>query len=310
VFVSDDAPMFGTSPISGGSVDLIIGYHQTTAEKSERLSLIEGAFLHIGNVNISSSHLGSLQLCVDGNRIHQCFDENLAPIRSMILGTCDEGPYSFCAWIGNVPHNLIASDGMTRFKIESSYSFIDILSPAPSPSTCSFTGSTLLKQIQGSASGFATAISIGISVSDQFCDSIILVMESVSSSARDIHQAGGGNTTRTILVSIGAFVLLIVVGSAMIVVFRRQTALVTGSKTPPSNSPDGNIISQGTGNSPIKLTSERGQLSTQATGNSPEPETGINDQVTVCGPFLMEGNELWDVETPSESLHGERYDQE
>jgi hypothetical protein len=269
VMVTDDAPLFGTHPISRGPISLIIGYHRTTGEKSEPLSSIDSAFLHVGNVNISDSDLELFRFCVEGNWIHLCFDESLAPIRSVILGTCGEGSYSFPASIGNVSRNLIASDGRAHFGIESTYSFIDVLSFPPSPSQRK-------------------------SASYQFCDSIIvatssvILVESVSPSARGVHRSGGANAARTTLVVIGAVVLVAVAGGVIVVAFRRQAALLTDSEVTTASSGTGRIPCPGSGNGLISLDPESGDWPVSPTGDQPESEIWSNNPVTVRDSGLAE----------------------
>jgi hypothetical protein len=122
--VTDDAPLFGTHPIDNGS-SVIIGYRQTTAAESEQVSSVHSAFLHVGQVNVSDSLLGSFRFCVERTEFRYCFDEALGPVRSVMLSAGGEGPYSSPAWIGNISRPLIASDGRTTFSI---CSFADVLS--------------------------------------------------------------------------------------------------------------------------------------------------------------------------------------
>jgi hypothetical protein len=62
VIITDNVPLFGTHPVMR-SGDLIIGYHETTPEGSEQLPSIDGAFLHVGHVNVSDSDLGLFRFC-------------------------------------------------------------------------------------------------------------------------------------------------------------------------------------------------------------------------------------------------------
>jgi hypothetical protein len=195
--VTDNAPLFGTSPINSQASDLVIGYHQSTTENSERFLPVNGAFLHVGHVNISDSLLALFRFCIKRIGFGHCFNESLGPIRSVILSTGGEGPYSFPAWIGNVSGDLIASDGRETFSIDSNYSFVDVLSFPPSPS-CYFTRSAPV------------------------LDSITLLKKSIAFSADVFGPAEGDAATRIILIAIACFVLLLIIGAIVLVLFRRR----------------------------------------------------------------------------------------
>jgi hypothetical protein len=166
--ITDRAPLFGSSPVNSGSAVFIIGYRQTTRAESEQVSSINGTFLHVGHVDVSDSSLGLFRFCVERIGFRYCFDESLGPIRSVLLSTGGEGPYSFPAWIGTVSRDLIASDGRTNFSIDAKYSFVDVLSFPFSPTTCFFTDSAPLEHTALAISGknpnviatFTVAISV------------------------------------------------------------------------------------------------------------------------------------------------------
>jgi hypothetical protein len=131
--VADGAPVFGTTPINNGSAILVIGYHRNTTAESEPSLRNNGAFLHIGDVRAPDSLLGTFRFCVDGVEFRFCFDQSLGTIRSVIVGTGIGGQYRFPAWIGDISRDLIASDGRTRFSVDSAYSFVDgLFNPAQS----------------------------------------------------------------------------------------------------------------------------------------------------------------------------------
>jgi hypothetical protein len=205
LIITDGAPLFGISPISDGSAVLVIGYRQTTAEKSEQVSSIDGSFLHVGHVNVPDSPLGSFGFCVRRKGFGQCFDERLGPIRSVILSTGGEGPYWFPASIGNISRDLIASDGRTRFSIDSNYSFIDVLSFAPSPTTCFFTGTKPLSQ--------------------EMHDSCPLAKSFKPTTTGTVPQTEPSGETTTILWSVGIVIFLGIVAALIIVAWRRRAVV-------------------------------------------------------------------------------------
>jgi hypothetical protein len=146
VVITDNAPLFGTNSVMG-SGDLIIGYHETTDERSEQLPAFDGAFLHVGHVNVSDSDLGLFRFCVESVEIRHCFDDDVGPIRSAILSARHNGSYSFPSSIGHISRNLIASDGRTVFSVNAPYSFIDVLSFSSNLWTCYFTRSSPLEHV-------------------------------------------------------------------------------------------------------------------------------------------------------------------
>jgi hypothetical protein len=186
--VTNDAPLFGTSPVSYGSVELIIGYRQPTPAEIEPLGSINGKFLHVGNISVSDARLGLFRFCVKRTGFSHYFDESSAPIQSVILSTHGEGPYSFPASIGNVSRDLISSDGRISSRLDTNYSFIDVLSFPPDPTSCYFTDSRFpisregkkLITTPGAVLSAFWGASMGRGSSDRFSDVTILSLSSMA----------------------------------------------------------------------------------------------------------------------------------
>jgi hypothetical protein len=136
-FIANNAPLFETSPSSEDWFDLMIGYRQVTTVQSERLSSLSGPFVHIGNINVSASESDSFGLCIRRNGHERCFDPRVGGIRSMIVGTPGASHYSFPGWIDGVCGTFAASNGALDFLIDSTDSFIEVLSFMPG-ATCQF----------------------------------------------------------------------------------------------------------------------------------------------------------------------------
>jgi hypothetical protein len=325
VIITDDAPLFGTRPVNG-SGGLIIGYHRATAEGTEQLPSMDEAFLHVGYLNVSDSGLGIVPFCVEGTDVRHCFDENVAPIRSVILNAQSNASYSFRAWVENTYQDLVARDGRTSFALTSNYSFIDVLSFPPSPTAyfrdsapLGHTTFAIFRDSQILISTSATVISnlfdvsLGTSASDEFYDSTIFPFSfsrttycfknsaplghttfatfrqtwSFSSSVRDIRQTEGSSAARIISLVIASLVILIIAGVAIVVIFRRQTALLTDSDTTtPSNSVTGRIPCPPTANGLVSLAPGRGH----------PPGSPTAHQVTEGNARLCEEDEF-DVES-------------
>jgi hypothetical protein len=179
----------------------VIGYHQSTTENSEPLFPANGSFLHVGHVNITDSLFAVFRFCIKRMGFGHCFNENLGPIRSVILSTSGDGPYSFPAWIGNVSGDLIASDGGKTFSIDSNYSFVDVLSFRPS------------------LSGYFTC-------SATFVD----VQSYPPRPIYHITSTKGGSATPITVVVVACFALLGIIGTVIFVQFRRRSAFLIGSE--------------------------------------------------------------------------------
>jgi hypothetical protein len=107
--------------------------------------------------------------------------------------------------------------------------------------------------------------------------STVFLKESISASARVLRQAGAWAATRITLVTIGSFVLLATAGVIVVVVFRRQTALLTDTQTTPSSPVTGKMVFLGSPNSPPSPTADLA-----------ESEVAHSNPVTEENPCLSE----------------------
>jgi hypothetical protein len=124
---------------------LVIAYREVTYEGSENLTLMEGPFLHAGNLSIPAfcipKPLHPLEICAQKNGFQQCFDDGTGRVRSMIVKIHGEGSYSFPAWLDGIDGRFVASDGSANFSVELNDSFFSVLLFGPPPPTCQFAAS-------------------------------------------------------------------------------------------------------------------------------------------------------------------------
>jgi hypothetical protein len=144
-FITNDMPLFGTSPSNSDAFDLVIGYHQATPYGNEHIESLYGPFLHIRNVDVPDNEVRLLEFCIRKAEFERCLDDRTGPIRSLIVGSRGEGNYSVPGWLDGVPHILMDLDNRTDFPIELKDSFIDhaFFVPLVFPPTTVFTGSEL-----------------------------------------------------------------------------------------------------------------------------------------------------------------------
>jgi hypothetical protein len=122
IFFANGTALFGTSPSNTGCLDLIIAYHQVTSPESECISSLRGPFLHVGNVSVLVS-----RFCIRRSGLERCLDNTSGPIRSVVVGIGDAGPYSFRGWVDNDSHILMGSDGEESFSVDFNDSFVAIV---------------------------------------------------------------------------------------------------------------------------------------------------------------------------------------
>jgi hypothetical protein len=139
-FVTDNCPLFGTSPSNLGELRMVIFYREVTPEGAERLSLLNSTFVHVGNLSLSDSELNSLRFCVRSSGYEQCFESMPRPIRGCIVSVPCAGRYWFPASANNHHENLTGSCGRSVFDIAPHYSFIDVLALVLVRYTCAFGG--------------------------------------------------------------------------------------------------------------------------------------------------------------------------
>jgi hypothetical protein len=173
--VTDDMPLFGKSPSSVGEFDLVIGYRCVTSEWHERLSSLDGPFLHVGNLTLPDYGWNSSTVCVRKGSFQRCFDDKNGPIRSIVARITCEGNYSFPGWFDNDPHILKTIDNQTSFPVYLNDSFIDGVSFEPRPFGYQLAGTpgTLVCKL----------------FSDTFGDSDILLISAPFDSTRILKQS-------------------------------------------------------------------------------------------------------------------------
>jgi hypothetical protein len=126
VFITDYPPLFDSSPSNNGSFDLVIGYRETSSEGCEPLSLLEGPFVHIGELVVSRCEDPLLEFCIQKPGFERCIGRDGIRIRSVIVRSPGEGSYTFPGSLDGIPGRFEASDGTSDIAMNSS--FIDILS--------------------------------------------------------------------------------------------------------------------------------------------------------------------------------------
>jgi hypothetical protein len=126
-------------------LDLNILYRHVTSEGSERLSLLDSRFVHVGQLDLADSQLRSLTFCIRGTTFERCFLDYPLPIRSFLLSVPVVGNYSFPASALGISDQFEDSNGRTVFSLDSKYSFIDVFRfdhfPAPTISPSAEPGS-------------------------------------------------------------------------------------------------------------------------------------------------------------------------
>jgi hypothetical protein len=105
-FIANDAPLFATAPLNNGSFDLVIGYSRRTFGGMERLSLLEGPFLHIGSLEIPQPDSRRLAFCIEKADYARCFDDTMGRIRSVVVRSSRDGVYSFPGWVDGIAGNF------------------------------------------------------------------------------------------------------------------------------------------------------------------------------------------------------------
>jgi hypothetical protein len=336
--VTDRTPLFDTTPVTSGCVDLTIGYHRKTVNGSELLPSVNGAFFHIGDVNVPDDYLGSLRFGVhsadlSSMGIRYWFDETVAPIRSVVLTARTGDSLSFFASNGNASSHLMASDGTIRFFVESTYSFIEILSFPPSGTTCDSARSAPLRNTvfamfgegqtfiattasckseifigsprKSASDQFSISVVVSFSSCTRLSDSTILLRQSMSSSDRALHQTGGAEATRITLVAIASFILLAIAAVVVVVAFRRQTKLLTDTEVAPSDSGAVMTPDQDAGNGLISIAPNCLQSLSSPTSNphSPTESLTMHNPVIESHHLVGQQNELnnkWQSFAPDE----------
>jgi hypothetical protein len=127
LFVTDDAPLFGTSPSNVGWFDLVIGYRRVTSEGTECLSSLEGPFLHIGDLSIPDPDSHSLEFCVRDSGFERCFDDKLGRIKSLIVRGGRLGNYTLPGWVDGNGGAFVAPDGNRHFVADLNDSFVPVV---------------------------------------------------------------------------------------------------------------------------------------------------------------------------------------
>jgi hypothetical protein len=138
VFVSDDAPLFGTCPSSVGRFDMVIVYHEVSSEATERLCSLPGPFLHVGNLSIPCPESCSFEFCVRTSGLERCFDDTTPRILSVIVRTDSKTDYSYPGWINGTRGDFATWDGAINFAANLDYSFLDVLYLRIAWHTCQF----------------------------------------------------------------------------------------------------------------------------------------------------------------------------
>jgi hypothetical protein len=126
MFVTSGAPLFGVSPSNVGWFDLVIGYREVTSEGTERLSGLDGPFLHIGNLSIPADSR-SLEFCVRDQGFERCFDDTMGRIKSLIVRGSRLGDYTLAAWVDGNGGSFATPDGTTHFAADLNDSFISVV---------------------------------------------------------------------------------------------------------------------------------------------------------------------------------------
>jgi hypothetical protein len=128
-FVTENIPLFGTTPSKIGWLELVICYHSVTPDGSEPLSLLDDAFVHISNISVPAPQSGLSQFCILREDIEYCLDDRTGRIQSLIVKRMGHGDYSFRVWIDNNSYVLRTLDDRTSFGVDVNVNctFIDVL---------------------------------------------------------------------------------------------------------------------------------------------------------------------------------------
>jgi hypothetical protein len=95
------------------------------------------------------------------------------------------------------------------------------------------------KRCENHEFGYSTIVPFSANpLTSYIVDSSVSLKASISSSAL-VRQAGGGSATRTTLLTVGSFTVLVIVGVVVVKAFRRQNNLITNDETEPGNA--GNV---------------------------------------------------------------------
>jgi hypothetical protein len=142
-FITNDEPLFSTSPWNDDWFDMVICYRRPIVNGSEHLSSLEGAFLDVGRLIIPDPESHSLEFCVYKLDFERCFDDETGRIQSLVVGSQTNGDYSFPGWVDGIRGDFADSDGRINFAVEFNDSYVDVLS-FRLPSTSRFKATAIL----------------------------------------------------------------------------------------------------------------------------------------------------------------------
>jgi hypothetical protein len=226
IFITNDAPLFLTSPSNGDSFDLVVCYRQVTSDGSEPVSLLAGPFLHVGYLMVPGPGLYSLEFCIRRFGFEKCFDDRNGRIQSVLVRSRAQGAYSFPGWLDGVGGNFAASDGRIEFAVEFNQSFVDVLSfQFPRTGTGPFSATAVVRWelLSVAANPSHELVSNEFGGSDsivQFSDTVFDGFFRAKSSFLSFNQAKGssavwigiGSGFAVVLLIIGGIIVLLVCG--------------------------------------------------------------------------------------------------
>jgi hypothetical protein len=120
-------------------LNVVIGYDEVTSEGTECLSLLEGPFLHVGQLKMPDSEMNSSVFCVRTTGFERCFENAVPAIRSVIARGSGTGDYVLPACVDGIAQNLTSPDGRSSFVVDSHYLFIPFVSFGHRSETSLFT---------------------------------------------------------------------------------------------------------------------------------------------------------------------------
>jgi hypothetical protein len=180
-FVTESSPLFGRAPSNIGNFELVICYLRGTVKESEKLSSLEGPFLHIGEVQIPSSVMDSWTLCIETIESTRCIVNVSAFVGSLVFRGSLNHDYRFPVTVDGVSGYLQKADRRTVFPLRLEYSFVDVLlfitasATRSASATCVFHSSTMLgltglsgfESSSGLPSHSSGLLGLGISIEDE-----------------------------------------------------------------------------------------------------------------------------------------------